>query len=350
MSNDSPIRYLEEIDGVEKVIYRASAIGGCVRAFVACARGVAKQDPPEKFATIFEEGHIAEPQILSMWEEHGGAPARDSQHEIDWEVVDGIIIRGHVDGLYTEDDGNTGIYECKKFRESTVDAWIKKGVEVHETYPWQVSALMHGWNQREDYYPMVTMLGGQWDGEKIVDLFPQYLAMPPIPARAFKKKVAQIERLIAEDYDPTDPDVPCTESYPCGYWKIHPSTLAGGKKESAGVSVSVPARKVPEEIEKALMNDISWTSRIKGINDDLTKIEAARREGRKVIAAWMADNGVKEGMAGTLATPDYEMTRTVVGPAEVKAYTRAGYEKFAVKFVEKAKKKDKHETVEEATQ
>jgi len=332
MSNDSPIRYIEEIDGREVVIYRASAIGGCIRAFVACARGVVKHPPPEKFATIFEEGHVAEPQILQMWEEHGGAPAQDLQHTIDWEVTDGIIVRGHVDGLYTEDSGGIGIYECKKFRESTVDAWIKKGVEVHETYPWQVSALMHGWMQREDYYPMVTMLGGQWDGEKIVDLFPQYLAMPPIPARAFKKKIATIERLIAEGYDPTDAEVPCTESYPCGYWKIHPSTLAGGKTAGGG-GVSVTVRTVPEEIEKALMNDASWTARIKGLNDDLTKIEAARREGREKLAQWMAQVGVAEGQAGTVSTKYYEVARTVVGPAEVKAYTRAGYEKLTVKSI-----------------
>lgn len=331
--NDKPIRWTDKTDdGRKLVIYRASAIGGCERAFVAAAHGMIAKPPPEKMQEIFDEGHDAEPQILAMWEEAGGmVVAGSSQRELELTIIDDddlrVVVRGHVDAL--SDDG---ILECKKFRDSTWKDWLSRGVEVHPTYPWQVAALMHAWQEREGEYPLVTMLGGRWSDGRVVEIAPQYIANPPIPLRAFKKKIARIERLVDEGYTPTDAEVKCTGSYPCPYWYLHDDQLAGGggaKEKPAPVKI----RQVPDEIAALLASDVSFKTQLKMLEDDAKKIKAKRDAGRVKITEWLAAQGVAAGGSAVGGGYVIEHVRREVKGYEVKPrvdeYLTVGFEKQA---------------------
>lgn len=312
-SDHRPMRYVELDPATNlpvRIVYRASSLGGCPRAFVAMARGVTPEPWPDKFEAILAEGDLAEPQILAMFEEMGAPPTVMQQHRLELHlfkhdlVVDGavyevdVIVRGHIDGASIE-DGKTVIREAKKFRPSTFPNFQRKGCEVLPMYPWQVSAVMHSVKQTEDYYPLVEMLGGLWavdgaDGvEKVMDLSVHYLDNPPIPLKAIKVKVLQIEELLEQGFDPIE--VECREDqYPCPFYKLHPSRL-NGEKDGKTLDV-VKVRDIPEDIQVLLQNDTMWTARIAGLDKDRRKIDESRKAGRVRLQAWLDEQGIKPGV------------------------------------------------------
>lgn len=346
MGDDRPIRYVEHADDgtPTKIVYRASSLGTCERALIASARGVQPLPHPEWFQEVLEEGNEAEPQILAMWDEMTGIPTGDQQREFELWVMDvevgdvevPVVVRAHVDGVSCDESGRFTIREAKKFRPSTWETWKRKGCEINVLYPWQVSAIMHACHALNDEMPLVEMIGGRWDDEtrQVVELCPQFLDMPPIPLKAIKKKLARIERLLSEGYDPTDPDVVCTESmYPCGYWKLHPSELAGGKKNAKDAErVKVKSSAITEEVRQLLIHDTALTGRLKMLEDDKKKIDAARKQGREQIKQFMQVQGLTVGTCAEVDGYEVEWMQVERKGYEVKP---TSYELVAVKSMDK---------------
>jgi hypothetical protein len=345
MGDDRPIRYTEPMeDGRTRVVYRASSVGGCERAFVAAARGMAKRPHPEWFQDVLDEGTNAEQSIIDMYLESGGDMVEGSeQDELELVIMDDedvvIVVRAHADGRTPD-----GVLECKKFRDSTWPRWKSVGCEVNANYPWQVATYLHALHQQGMDDAVVTMVGGRFDVERgeVVEIDLRFYNNPPIPLRAFKQKIARIERLIEEGFDPTDADVKCEEKqYPCGYWYLHPSALAGGKDKPVPVKI----RNVPENIKGLLAADVSYKTQLKMIEDDTKKIKARRDANRVEIMAWMAENGVKPGGSAVADGYAIDHVRREVKGYEVKPRTD---EYLTVKF-EKVFKNEKKASADATT-
>ena len=342
--NDKPIRHVDTLpDGRRLVIYRASAIGGCERALLAAARQMEAKPPTDRMQAIFDEGHEAEPQILKQWDEMGGEVEWGTeQTRLELTVIDDedvkVIVRGHVDAL-TNAGGTQGILECKKFRDSTWKDWLNKGVEVHQTYPWQVAALMYAWHEMTGDYPEVTMLGGRWSEGQVVELAPHYLANPPIPLRAIKKKIARIERLVDEGYMPLDDGVQCNASWPCPYFYLHDDYVAGKKSDAGSSSRHIDIKGYDEQVSKWLTTDQMYAAQLRDLAATKAKIDGARRANREMIQNWLRDNGAGPGDTATAMGYDVKWVKREVKAYEVKARVDEWVE---VKTVEK--KSDKKTT------
>lgn len=221
MSDNRPARYMELDDaGNETVIYRASSVGGCEKAMLAAARGYDKRDHPDWFQEVLDEGSRMEEHIIAKWDFETGRPTVNQQKQIELYVgeIDGrnVIIRGHIDG--EDDHENPALREYKKFRPSTWDKFIRQGVECGANYPWQVAIYMHGGG-----YDLCQFVGGKYnpDTDSIDEVEAHAITNPPIPMKAIRTKIARVERMINQGYDPMDDGVECTLTYPCGYFYLH---------------------------------------------------------------------------------------------------------------------------------
>lgn len=325
MSDDRPARYVE--DG--NVIYRASAVGGCIRSMVAMARGIKPTPHPEWFQEVLDEGTNAEKRIMELagnYRSGNGAPqgiALDgrfgAQREVELLVghIDGknVIIRGHTDGIgIMPGMGEQYVVEAKKFRPSTYGKASREGAAYTEYYSWQLSIYM-----------LATGLNGLWvaglfdPNVKTVNQVKCHVYVRPIVDLAtIKQKVAKVERLINEGYGPDE--VECSGNYPCGFWFLH-----DGKEEAVAWELDTDDPEVCDvvrrylDVEDALKTEKSIVTRLENEKKELVK------QLRKVIAATNAPTDAKKFTAEldgmkvffTRVVKEYpEATRTI------KAYTQ----------------------------
>lgn len=228
MSDNRPARYEEH----GNIIYRASAVGGCIRSMVAMARGITPRPHPEWFQEVLDEGTRSEARILELaGDKHSygtnGAPqgividgTTGAQREVELLIghIDGknIIVRGHTDGIgLMPGMGEQYVVEAKKFRPSTFDKASKAGAVYTDYYSWQLSIYM-----------LATGLNGLWvagrydrDFDTVNKVRCHVYTRPIIDLATIKQKVAKVERLINEGYGPDE--VECVGNYPCGFWFLH---------------------------------------------------------------------------------------------------------------------------------
>lgn len=223
LGDNRPPRYIEvDDDGNETVVYRASSIGSpCLREFVAWARGEQPEPLPDSIKVVFGEGTLMEPVIREMYEELTGNAVinNDGVSELFVGKKDGrrIVVRGSTDGETYIDGG--ALVEIKKVRESQWEDFLRKGVEFHHNYPWQVSCYMLGRElDRCDF--VGGRLVGNGDGSSSIDtIHVHHLSNPPIPYMAIRDRVLKIEQVINEGFGAME--VECTVKYPCPFYKLH---------------------------------------------------------------------------------------------------------------------------------
>lgn len=314
-----PRRYVERDENGRplKIVYRASSLGACDRSFVACATGVPAEPHPGWFQVVLDEGTNAEAQINAWWEAATSIPTIGAQTELELDLgleatVDKIevpiVVRVHPDGFATpaSTTETVVIREYKKFRTSTYPNWQRQGVEVHKNYPWQVAACMFAVAAMSDdgkTMPQVEMVGAHWgvkadDPEgtppRVLECTLHMIDMPPIPLRAIKQKVNRIEGLIADGYTAQDVQVACDEKdYPCPYWRVHPTELAGGKKNAKPAPVKLKVE-IDDPINTKIIRLRAAQGRVAGMEAELKKIKAARDELRAEIAEVLDQYGISE--------------------------------------------------------
>lgn len=231
--DERPPRYVERAGRPAKgeldtVVYRASSLGMCERAIVAIANNVPRAPWPAKFQEVLDEGTAYEDTIRQMHAaEHGdGDGTAESQALIELEVGElygrRVIVRAHADDVIGNSLEGYVLREYKKFRDSTWPNFVRMGVEVHVNYPWQVAAMMHGLSQingkLEDIDVVCEFVGGHLVDGAIVETSHTLLAIPPIPLKAIRLRLARLERMINEGLAPDE--VACTPQYPCGFWNM----------------------------------------------------------------------------------------------------------------------------------
>lgn len=267
MGDDRPARYVEptpfelinDDDRPEQtVVYRASQLGVCDVHILSVSQGFLGAPMPQWFRDVLDEGSLCEGDIATMWEEKMEIPTINAQAECELDLGDmfghRVIVRGHIDGEADHvpfgDTENVG-REFKKFRESTWDNFLSKGIEVNKNYPWQASVYWHarGWSHLEfvgghiagyrcpnGSYCTPCMKGKLHDkpyDDNADELTPtripvigevqcKRITLPPIPLKDIRKRILRWERMIDSGMVAADVDCQKPFAYPCPFYTLHP--------------------------------------------------------------------------------------------------------------------------------
>lgn len=207
----------------DRTIYRASGLGGCVRALVAERMGYEPLPYPEWIQQRFGEGNLHEGDILRRaqatvgveWAENGHP---DDQPEIELEIppwdsegLDHLIVRGHCDGVgYVQ--GLPYIIEAKALSAGEFIRWLKEGFEGFKRYAWQLSCYMIGVSPNEPYQGLFVV-----KDRNSGDIDFTWVKEPPYSFAEITARVHESERMAAEQWLPT-----CDISmYPCPFSFLH---------------------------------------------------------------------------------------------------------------------------------
>lgn len=190
-------------------MFRASALGGCLRALVAARLGYDPLPFDEAAELRMEEGNLHEP-IIVEWLERDGWTVVDQQKLVELTVADTLVVRGHIDGV-----GGRGAHdparlvEIKAMGEAPFKQWVADRFKSNERYAWQVSAYMHALG-----LPGLFVVKNRNSGE--VDVFK--LDEAPIPLAKIKARVAQVEAIARRgDF----PDCDTEYLWNCPYRFLH---------------------------------------------------------------------------------------------------------------------------------
>lgn len=122
-----------EEDG--RIVYRASALGGCLVALAAARQGYDQAAYSQHQLDIFARGERAEEWYAEI------AKLTRRQETIELEVTNKIVVRGHIDGV----NAGTTVDECKHVNDTDWRAWTPEWFDDHplwRKYTWQISVYM----------------------------------------------------------------------------------------------------------------------------------------------------------------------------------------------------------------
>jgi len=316
MSDNRPVRYVED-DGT--IVYRASGLGLCDRIYVALDQGYEPMAWPGWFQTVLDEGTAMEDSIRQMFTEEHGEAVVDDQREVEWEVMDGVVIRGHIDGTVGD-----ALWEGKKVRPSGWDAFKRKGVEWHKNYPMQVSVYMHALGLEQLFFT-----GGLYDPDKkeILETYTHTYHWPPINKMAIRKRIAKLEGIINGGKHTMDVSCPSTPDYPCPFYYLHDED-AGEPKERPGDDIVAPLVTTMEAL-KAEKTPLA--KRIKEIDAEIKNMKGS-------IEGWWEASGLEAGDECNVTIGDDTFTLKVNEVAR-KGYTvePTGYTTVTIKQKKESK-------------
>lgn len=297
LTGDEPVRYVDA-DGT--VVYRISGLGGCIRALIAAGSDYSAMPHPAWFQEVLDEGTAAEAVINAEWERQTDMPttAIGQRVELEIGVIDGkrVVARGHIDGLRGLDPV---VREYKKLRDSTWGHFQTQGVECQPTYPWQTSGYMFATGADE-----VEFVGGHWDSatQTLVEVECKHITSPPIPLRAIKLKIAEVEHAINNGEHPYQH--PCgPKMYPCPYYQLH------DEGEDDTTRIRLDSRDIQEMVEELGSIDILYSA----AKREADRLDKERRNIKQKITTWALANRPNEQGKGKVKTDkdfidgDYEV-------------------------------------------
>lgn len=165
----APDMALTWTDG-ERVFYRASGVGSCLRDLVA-SRLDYPQDPMtgkmgQKVKNWMREGKIHEPHVIEDLYDHH-IVVQDTQMEIVVQVTEQLFIVGHIDGIVTQPNPDrAGPCEVKTVGQWTWDNKVQKlGVEGflkdNRRYAFQFTTYCAGAGYRQGLYAVKNRNTGE---------------------------------------------------------------------------------------------------------------------------------------------------------------------------------------------
>jgi len=322
VSDNRPTRYTEERDGETIIVYRASGLGTCPRALVAYSQPKAyiPAEKPEWFQKVLDEGTAYEDAIRDAYCEKEGMEVHDDQLECELELGEmfgyTVIVRGHIDGQavtpqFGGGDEPARLFEAKKFRDSTWPNFVRQGVNVNVNYPWQVSVYMHALDLDECDFTgghLMKVLDDNGDpvpdaeGEptwEMTEILVKHIAVPPIPLKAIRNRIYEVERQIAAGMDATE--VECSKKmYPCPFFKLHDWEDDAWEWEG----------KEQQEIADAwMMSFAAVDAQVKEANELVLALKAKKDEIAKEIRLFIGESGDVAAAAKKLLGSEYTLSR-----------------------------------------
>jgi hypothetical protein len=186
----------------ENVFYRASSLGGCLRALALARQGYEPLGVPEKILKVFEAGHEAERQAWAK-----GILTGLAQEFVSLQVSETIFVVGHLDawsrGVITELKSSTEAEFKKPWRET----------HMGEKWAWQISCYMNAAPTSQLRFVRVLR---DADGN-ILGQTEETLEVPPYSTADIRLRVLEVERLALLDLDKLD----CVREFPCPFYYTH---------------------------------------------------------------------------------------------------------------------------------
>ena len=299
----------------------------CDKAIVATALGFEPQPKPEWFQEVLDEGTRMEEHIAVMYMEDKGEMPTDDQKEITLEIMDGVMIVGHIDGLVWR-TGSPWLWEAKKFRDSTWQKAVKSGVECNKNYPMQVSVMMHALSDEYDADVELDFVVGHYDTDtdSITEIHTHHYTDPPINRLAIRKRIAHLEKLVAAG-DLAGTACPLPLQYPCGFFHFHDDQDAAAGSGAEGTGAASGLVEIPSDVTLDLLIA------------EFMEADAARLELEKAVKEASAKSrNYKEGIQEWLRAQGFDGQEGVVDidgtryKLLTKETTRAGYEVKASTF------------------
>lgn len=250
-----------------RVVYRASALGGCDLALLAARLEYEAIPPPTNLQKAYDRGQKVEPIVLDMLRRDRGWQIVSPQREVELPLTSKISVVGHTDGETWESSPGRRVVEVKSQSELEWKRFATDGWDggFFPKYKWQLSAYMLALDLP------AFMVRALWDGEKVADIDVIEVAEPFYTLEDIRRRVLRIEAAAATGVLLAD----CTSDYGCPYFYLH------------------------EEVDRELVTDVA-------IGKLAHEYEDARRE--RVVADGkmkVARRALREGIDGDkVATED----------------------------------------------
>lgn len=200
-----PSVYLEG----NRTVFRASALGGCLRALVAARLGYDPLPFDEASELRMAEGNLHEAAILEHLRREGWTIV-DEQEEVELVVGDRLVIRGHIDAVGGRElKGAARVVEVKAMGDDPCKEFLANGFDTNRRYATQLSVYMAALD-----LPGLFVVKNRNSGQiHILEV-----DEPPIPIAQIKARVARVEA-IARTGD--FPDCDTTSLWGCPFRYLH---------------------------------------------------------------------------------------------------------------------------------
>lgn len=197
-----------QVDDDGRVIYRASAIGGCVKALAAVRMGYDTKPPPQQMLEVFARGHESEDRAINLLMLRG-YEITSKQREVELPITDMISVVGHIDGLI---DYESSVVEIKSQSQDEWDSFNQRGFEARlfPKYRWQFSVYRHALQM-----PLILVRYNRATAELDIQTVDDSLLYS---VDEIGQRVTQIESIAATMVLPDE----CPMDYPCPVYYLHP--------------------------------------------------------------------------------------------------------------------------------
>lgn len=211
MGDNRPSVYAEG----DNIIYRASALGSCVKYLVASYLGYEDQRG-QKMDDLLDrsanEGNLHEAAVIEKLRESEGLDVILQQEEINIQIIPKVFVRGHCEGILNYPDKPNELLEIKSMSTKQFAKWQNHKFGAFDRYAWQISAYMQNFPD----YDVRYIVKRREDGFITELSIPAN--QPPIPLSVIRKKVLTAERYRRKMELP-----PCdtTNQWGCPVWYLH---------------------------------------------------------------------------------------------------------------------------------
>ncbi len=149
MSDNRSIVYYDTKVGAW--VYRASSVGRSLRCLSSARQGYDPLPPPDYLVAAAEAGNRYE-LIVKAKMRGQGYKISGEQGAIDYEIREGLIIRGHLDAQHciAPLEPLDRMLEVKSMSKRVFDKWLLHGFEGFPEYAAQVTMYMHAEGQRRN--------------------------------------------------------------------------------------------------------------------------------------------------------------------------------------------------------
>ena len=244
MGDDRPNVYIDP-DGT--VVYRASSVGMCVRALVAVGVGNYEEalgkDRADMLIRTAAEGDLHEEAVRSKLAREGWT-VHSTQNVVDIPVINGVVIRGHTDGVLSLKNDPHHLLEVKSMSNRRFDRWVKQGFDGFLKYAYQISAYMQAFEEMDVLYVVKRREDG-FEDRRIIKA-----GESPIPFKEIKRKI-----LTAESHRRSKGagfpacDVPSSEQWWCPFFYLHEEVMDEEAEELTDEMIAVLADLIPKRAE-----------------------------------------------------------------------------------------------------
>lgn len=284
MSLDNPAVYQEG----DVVVYRASALGGCLRALALARQGYTPIPPPPAMQRVYAAGHEAERQVWAK----GMVTGRAQEHVV-LPISDTIQIAGHLDAWEP-----ARVVEVKS-QSADMFGPIRLS-PLWERYQWQFSVYMLATGSP------LRLLRVLRDGDgNVSESAEELFDTPPRTLTEVRSRVLTVETMARRDLG----GVPCDRvEFPCPYFYTHMDGQGAAPGEREFVDDQAAVRLAEQYVQAR----------------DQMRVAKGRVEvSRAALLAWMGDRG-KVGL------PDgWKLSKYRVDPHHVE-YDASGYDGLRV--------------------